>query len=112
VLTVRSAEGLSTGFRCGDLWGSCTSPRPLSLSSGASAVRVGLVLLLWPDWHGTVRLVSSASGDNLPPLKRKVIVLAALDLAPVVQLYGVGPSSWVWGRDATWKLSVGPAAER
>jgi hypothetical protein len=82
VLTARSAERLFSGIRCGDLWGSCSSLRPLSLSSEASAVRVGLVLLLWPDWHGTVRPVSSAGGDNLPPWKRKVAALVALDLAP------------------------------
>jgi hypothetical protein len=57
-----------------------------------------LVLLLWRDCRETVWPVGLANGDELPPLKRKVIVLVALDLALVVQLYGVGPGSWVWER--------------
>jgi len=80
-----------------DLWGSWSSLRSWRFAPRLSAARVRLVLQMRRDWRGAVLPVGSGSGADLPLWKRKVIVLVALGLALVVQLYGVGPSSWVWG---------------
>src|SRR5450756_278719 len=79
-------------FFCGDLWGFWSSLRSWCFASEAfsrtGAVDVTDVARL----AGAVLPVGSGSGADLPLWKRKAIVLVALDLAPVVQLYGVGPS--------------------